>query len=178
MASKRPFVLLDANILFSPRIRELFFFYFAVADATPFWSVKIIQEWRDNYIEHYSKTMRNKDILSHLDAACKRMKADYPKSEIKLNKKDIAAIEFNRDIDDRHVIAAANKHKVDFVVTNDKDLKGKIIDKIPYLSAKKFLELPQNKVFIELAIRMHVETLNRPKVTISEYKEYLKRNLV
>src|SRR3989338_7334339 len=146
MATKRPFILLDANILFSSRIRELFFLYCSVADATPFWSVEIIKEWKDNYKNHFSGKKDEEQILIHLKSAYSRMKKNYPKSEIKLKKNEIYAIDFEQDPNDRHVIAAANKFKIDFVITNDKDLKGKVINGTKYISAKNFFEIKEHKV--------------------------------
>ena len=163
---------MDANILYSPRIRELFFIFCTYADATPFWSVEIVKEWQNNYLVDHQKSKKS------LENAYKRMKDDFPKSEITLKKSEIEAVDFKIDLDDRHVIAAANKLKVNYVITSDKHLKNKKIDGIECISAKKFFEQSGNKVYLEEAIKKHVSILKYPKVTVEEYKDFLKKNLI
>lgn len=104
-------ILLDANVLYPPTLRDLIFFMSHDGFIQPFWSSKIIEEWTSNVSKQLSTSQRKSLKEVQLE-----MSINFPNGLIQDYEYLIESIHLN-DLDDRHVSAAAIHGKVDVLLT-------------------------------------------------------------
>jgi predicted nucleic acid-binding protein len=117
-------LLLDANVLYPSTLRDLFLTLSRQGKFELYWSDRIIQEWLNNIrptLPHHQKPLLNKIVAD--------IKADFSASWVY----DHEGILINtqlKDQDDIHVIEAAIKAKVDYILTfNTRDFPNSILKK-------------------------------------------------
>jgi predicted nucleic acid-binding protein len=109
-------ILLDANVLYPPTLRDLILFMSKDGLIQPYWSAKIIEEWTISVSRQLSTTQRKS-----LKEVQEEMFTTFPYGLIQDYEYLIDIIHLN-DVDDRHVSAAAIHGKVDLLLTfNTKD---------------------------------------------------------
>jgi predicted nucleic acid-binding protein len=109
-------ILLDANVLYPPTLRDLILCLSQRGIVQPYWSEKIIEEWTINVSRQLSQPQ--KKILKEVQV---QMAEQFPDALVKNYDHLIETIQLN-DSNDRHVSAAAIHSKVDILLTfNTKD---------------------------------------------------------
>ncbi len=106
LADDPPIVLMDANVLFSPRLRDLFMHLHAAEALLLHWTKDIEAEWSRNFMaKHVANPRAIQDCLQGMRAA-------VPGWEVAGYRKHIARFDVV-DPKDRHVAAAAFKVSAD-----------------------------------------------------------------
>lgn len=109
-------ILLDANVLYPPTLRDLIFCLSQRGILQPYWSEQIIEEWTISVSRQLSAAQ--KKVLKEVQL---EMALLFPDASIKNYESLIETIQLN-DSNDRHVSAAAIHGKVDILLTfNTKD---------------------------------------------------------
>lgn len=106
-----PNVLIDANILYSASLRNLFLFIASIGLYNPKWSVEINAEWTRNLLLKRSDLSR-KAVLGKVD----RMNIHFQGANV-TDYSELISTLYLPDPDDRHVLAAAIKGKAKIITT-------------------------------------------------------------
>ncbi len=124
-------ILLDANVLYPPTLRDLLFCLAKKDVLSLYWSEKIIEEWTYN-VQRQLNAMQKKELQKvQIDMASK-----YSDSLVKGYEYLMDTIRLNA-ANDKHVAAAAVHAKVDVLLTfNTKDF--------PKSSLRKYGIVPTN----------------------------------
>lgn len=118
-------VFLDANILFPPKVRGLFIELGRERACIVRWSEDVQQEWINKALQ-YNRRRRAQDpgtpreTRKHLEYLKKCMNKMLPKANVRQYRAYAATVEGLKDPDDRHVVAAAVKGRVNTLITCDK----------------------------------------------------------
>ncbi len=141
--SPRFTAILDANVLYPAPVRDILLHLASEELYKPKWTNKIHEEWIRNLL--IKRTDLKEASLLSAKAA---MNAAFPDANIIQYETLITSL-FLPDEDDRHILAAAIKDKVDVIVTfNTKDF--------PTATAKKFdIEVQHPDNFISNLIQLN-----------------------
>jgi predicted nucleic acid-binding protein len=154
-------VLLDANVLYPPTLRDLILCLADQKLLAPFWTEKLIEEW----VSSISKTLSlpKKKTLSDVVL---EMQEKFPDAMVTDYENLIEGLKL-KDDDDRHVFAAAIKSKVDFLLTfNIQDFPKSALRKfdiIPVHPDRFMSDIIRNHADIVLAAMQNQILLDRYK---------------
>ncbi|WP_193172688.1 PIN domain-containing protein [Nisaea nitritireducens] len=128
-------VVLDANVLYPFRVRDILLRFSEAGLFRARWSPEILNEWTRNLLEQ--KPHLEKSIHSQLEA----MKSAFPEALVEGHMELVNSLNLP-DPDDRHVLAAAIQCDAQHIITeNLKDFPGKMLNGfgIEAVSADQFL---------------------------------------
>jgi predicted nucleic acid-binding protein len=118
-------LLLDANVLYPSSLRDLFLELARAKHFELYWSDKIIEEWR-----RAIKSKLNKDQQNKLNYIIADLHIEFNNSVVVDYEGNLTHKTYNRDKNDVHVIEAAIKAKVNYIVTfNTKDFTNSLLRK-------------------------------------------------
>jgi predicted nucleic acid-binding protein len=118
-------ILLDANILYPSSLRDLFFELSRTGCFELYWSEKILNEWIKS-IQH--KLNKNQKI--GLDNILQKTQLEFSSSVVDGYEGLLKSENNLPDKDDIHVVEAAIKAKVDYIVTfNTRDFTNSLLKK-------------------------------------------------
>ena len=165
--SSRFSALLDANVLYPASIRDILL-HFASEDLyKPKWTDKIHEEWIRNLL--FNRQDLTKESLLSAQAA---MDTAFPDANILQYESLITSLSLP-DEDDRHILAAAIKDKVDVIVTfNTKDFPAEAVKDFdievqhPDNFVSNLIQLDESKA--KKAFRNQVRNLKKPPKTGEE----------
>jgi predicted nucleic acid-binding protein len=173
-SNKQPRVLLDACVLYSAPVRDLFLSIASENVFIPQWTNQIQQEWQVNLL----KNRPDLDI-SKINQIENLMNRAFPKANI--NKYSGLERNLNMpDLNDRHVLAAAIKGKSNYLTTfNLKDFPQGLLEnyEIALIHPDKLLSKFQEKspISVQIAFDKMVSRLKNPPKTKSEVKRMLEK---
>jgi len=172
--SSRFTALLDANVLYPAPLRDFLLRLVEVELYTPKWTNEIQEEWVRNVL------LNRPDLIKErLERTVQAMNSAFPDSNI-INYEDLITGLSLPDENDRHVLAAAIRGKVDVIITFN-------LDDFPSDYLKKFDIEPQHpdvfisniisldKVKLFQALTNQVNSLKSPPRTEDEVLESLKK---
>lgn len=128
-------VVLDANVLYPVRVRDVLFRFAEAGLYRARWSDRIIGEWTDNLIAN------KPDIEQSVRSQVEAIRKAFPESFVEGYEALIETLELP-DADDRHVLAAAIRADAQHIVTeNLKDFPSDALSPfdIEAISADEFL---------------------------------------
>lgn len=181
LADDPPVVLVDANVLFSPRLRDLFMHLHAAEALLLHWTKEIEAEWSRNVMAKLAANPRA------IQDCLQGMRAAVPGWEVAGYRKHIARFDLV-DPKDSHVAAAAFKLSVDawpsqdvtLVTSNLKDFPSQAFDQSQVacmdpdeFRMKVFQASP--KLFVKTAEECR-KKLKAPPLTRREYVGVIGRN--
>ncbi len=144
-------VLLDANILYPSTLRDLFLCLHRQGSLQAFWTDKIMYEWVNSIQGKLNDQQRGT-----LHLTIKELKEEFKENIITEFESILEGINI-RDMKDLHVISAAIKAEVDYIVTfNTRDFPNSLLKKynIRAVHPDRILSdcLLRNKSFLDQAI--------------------------
>lgn len=134
--SVRRLAILDANVLFSYRKRNILLRFFEAGIFRARWTEQIIHEWTRNLL------LLKPHLEDSLTSQARAMRKHFPGAVI-VGYETLVSSLVLPDPDDRHVLAAAIHCGADNIVTeNIKDFPSNVLSKYAFeaLSADEFLE--------------------------------------
>lgn len=166
-------VVLDANVLYAARLRDLWM-ELAVSDLVDvFWTSEIETEW----IGAVCRT--RPELRNKLRRTARLMRSVLPEALVDLSGFDLTALS-SPDVHDRYVIAAAITGEADTIVTfNISDFAARDLQR------RNIVAMTPDALFVRLAFEDAEEFLNaaervrsrlkHPAITLSEYAQGLRR---
>lgn len=172
-ATAKPFVILDACVLYPPSLRDLLMWLASVRVYGPRWTEEIHAEWIRNVLADNPHVMpiqleRTRRLMNQVVSDC--LVSDY-ESHIPHLKMP--------DADDRHVLAAAIEAKAPLIVTfNLSDFPDAILQRygVKAVHPDAFcsgLFDEQPNLFLR-GLKEHRASLNHPPKTAAEYIQTLR----
>ncbi len=162
-------VLLDANVLFPPTLRDVILCLADVGILNPFWTEEIVNEWQGNVKKLLSPLQKKA-----LAIAYNEMTNKYPYALISGYEFLIEQIKL-KDENDKHVAAAAIHGKVDFLITfNTKDFPKSLLRKYnitPIHPDKFFFMLIKDK---PEKVNNAIDTI----INLPSYKDATKESII
>jgi len=110
--SDRFVVVLDANVLYPFRLRDVLLRFAEAGLFRARWTDRIIAEWRDSLLK------AKPDLEANIDAQLEAMRRAFPEAWVDGYEELIEAITLP-DPDDRHVVAAAIRANAEHIVTEN-----------------------------------------------------------
>lgn len=156
--------LLDANVLYPAPIRDLLLHLADVKLFAPKWTEPIQDEWTRNLLFNRPQ-LKSKS----LEATIKAMNTAFQNANVKRFHSHIGKLQLP-DVDDRHVLAAAIKAKVNFIITfNLKHFPQQYINSfsIHVIHPDDFVVqlIHQKRETVLLALNNLVDNLKHPPMT-------------
>lgn len=161
-------VVYDACILFSPALRDLLMYLFAVDAVEARWSERIQEEWIRSVLKRRPHVTRKQ-----LEKAKKAMNERFPEGLVTGYEYLIETLQLP-DLDDRHVLAVAIHSGASVIVTNNlNDFQSFELSRrrIKAVSPDEFLDQwsSVNPAGVLDAAREHRASLTRPSKTVDEF---------
>lgn len=139
--ASKPVVILDANVLFSFRKRDILLRFHQAGIFRVRWSKQIIDEWTRNLLD------RHPQFKESIQSQLRAMKEHFPDALVSDFGEIIESLDLP-DNDDRHVLAAAIQCDAKFIVTdNIVDFPAQKLNRygIQAMTADRFLERSFNQ---------------------------------
>lgn len=157
--------ILDTNVIYPIIIRDLLLWFAHYDLYTPKWSEGIFSEWK--------RVMLEKDINEkEAEKRIKRVDSAFPDALVQNYEPLIEHLEM-KDVDDRHVLAAAIKSNANVIVTNNlKDFPSEYLSSFG-LSAKSADDFLTDIIDLnqDIAIKAFKEmVLNKKNPEMDEYQ--------